>query len=150
MDTRHIFSISFFVFFFTPVRIPRFLNRFEGRQDLINYAKTKGIPVVQTKKKSYSMDENLLHISYESGVLEDPGQASSDDMYIMVIPVSPSTAWNFLPRSLPKFSLPSGRISPQMTDPFQKIPPSREGEENPVQVGLFLNGGGTRGLPVLA
>lgn len=66
-----------------PWRIPEFFNRFEGRQDLLDYAASKGIPVVQTKKKSYSMDENLLHISYESGVLEDPSQTGPEDMWIM-------------------------------------------------------------------
>jgi argininosuccinate synthase len=53
-----------------PWRNPAFFNRFEGRQDLLDYAKLKGIPVTQTKKKPYSTDENLMHISYESGVLE--------------------------------------------------------------------------------
>ena len=53
-----------------------YLNRFEGRQDLIDYATEHGIPVKQTKEvdggASFSTDENLMHISYESGVLEAP------------------------------------------------------------------------------
>lgn len=49
-----------------------YLNKFEGRQDLIDYATAKGIPVSATKKHSYSEDENIVHISYESGELEDP------------------------------------------------------------------------------
>lgn len=44
-----------------------FYERFQGRQDLIAYAKEQGIPVVQTAAKPYSMDENIMHISYESG-----------------------------------------------------------------------------------
>lgn len=66
-----------------PWRIPEFFNRFEGRQALMEYAESKGIPVVQKKGKSYSMDENLLHISYESGVLEDPSKPGPEDMWIM-------------------------------------------------------------------
>lgn len=39
----------------------------QGRSDLIAYAKATGVPVVQTAAKPYSMDENMLHISYEAG-----------------------------------------------------------------------------------
>jgi argininosuccinate synthase len=53
-----------------------YLEKFEGRQDLIDYASAHGIPVAQTKEAdggaSFSTDENIMHISYESGVLEDP------------------------------------------------------------------------------
>lgn len=55
-----------------PWRDPTFFNKFQGRQDLLDYAAQHGVPVVQTKKKPYSMDENMLHISYEAGILEDP------------------------------------------------------------------------------
>jgi len=75
-----------------PWRNPEFFNRFEGRQHLLAYAAEKGIPVKQTKAKSYSMDENLLHISYESGILEDLTCAPTDDMFIMT--VSPKDAPN--------------------------------------------------------
>mmetsp|Transcript_24437 Transcript_24437/g.73337 ORF Transcript_24437/g.73337 Transcript_24437/m.73337 type:complete len:465 (+) Transcript_24437:123-1517(+) len=53
-------------------REPEYLAKFEGRQDLLDYAAQHGIPVSQTKKHSYSEDENIMHISYESGELEDP------------------------------------------------------------------------------
>jgi len=49
-----------------------YLAKFEGRQDLLDYATSRGIPVSATKKHSYSEDENIMHISYESGELEDP------------------------------------------------------------------------------
>jgi argininosuccinate synthase len=45
---------------------------FKARNDLIDYAKARGIPVPVTREKPYSMDPNLLHISYEGGFLEDP------------------------------------------------------------------------------
>ena len=57
-----------------------YLAKFEGRQDLLDYAESQGIPVTATKKHSYSEDENMMHISYESGELEDPafpGHANS-------------------------------------------------------------------------
>ena len=53
-------------------RDPEYLAKFKGRPDLIDFATKHGIPVGQTKKHSYSEDENLMHISYESGELEDP------------------------------------------------------------------------------
>lgn len=46
---------------------------FQGRKEMIAYAEAHGIPVPVTQEKPYSMDANLLHISYEGGVLEDPG-----------------------------------------------------------------------------
>lgn len=55
---------------------------FSGRNDLIEYAKQHGIPVPVTKEKPYSMDANLMHISYEGGILEDPAAAPPDDIYL--------------------------------------------------------------------
>ena len=54
---------------------------FVGRQDLIRYAEEKKIPITVTAEKPYSMDRNLLHISYEGGILEDPWNAPYDDMF---------------------------------------------------------------------
>jgi argininosuccinate synthase len=53
-------------------RDPTYFNKFPGRQALLDYAAAHNIPVSQTKKHSYSEDENCMHISYESGELEDP------------------------------------------------------------------------------
>ena len=68
-----------------PWRDERFRKQFPGRSEMIAFAKANGIPVEATAQKPYSMDRNLLHISYESGVLEDPWfDASSKeirDMY---------------------------------------------------------------------
>ena len=55
-----------------PWKTQEFLDQFKGRTDLLNYAKEKGIPVTATHQKPYSSDANLMHISYEAGVLEDP------------------------------------------------------------------------------
>jgi len=63
---------------------------FRSRSDLIAYAKQKGIPVPVTKEKPYSSDRNLLHISFEGGILEDPWNEPPEDMF--VLSVSPERA----------------------------------------------------------
>jgi argininosuccinate synthase len=55
-----------------PWRLEEFRNQFPGRAEMIAYAEKHNIPVTASAAKPYSMDRNLLHISYESGVLEDP------------------------------------------------------------------------------
>ena len=59
----------------------------KGREELIAYAEKHKIPVTATKSKPYSTDRNLLHISYEGGILEDPWKESTVDMYTMAVPV---------------------------------------------------------------
>jgi argininosuccinate synthase len=53
-----------------------------SRQKLVDFAKAHGIPVPVTKAKPYSMDANLLHISYEGGILEDPWAEPNEDMFM--------------------------------------------------------------------
>lgn len=48
-----------------PWRMPEFYERFKGRNDLLDFAAEQGIPVTSTKSKPWSMDENLVHCSYE-------------------------------------------------------------------------------------
>ncbi len=57
--------------------------KLKGRADLIAYAEARGIPVPVTREKPYSTDANLLHISYEGGVLEDPWEAPPAGMFRM-------------------------------------------------------------------
>lgn len=73
-----------------PWKIPAFLKQFEGRTDLLNYAEKMGIPVKATLKKPYSEDENLMHISHEAGILEDPLFRPSEDIFTLT--VSPQQA----------------------------------------------------------
>ena len=54
---------------------------FSSRDDLIDYAKNHGIDVPVSKAKPYSMDRNLMHISYEGGVLEDPWNEPDESMF---------------------------------------------------------------------
>ncbi len=56
----------------SPWRMEIFRNAFPGRTEMINYCKDNGINIEASAKKPYSMDRNLLHISYEAGILEDP------------------------------------------------------------------------------
>lgn len=56
---------------------------FTARQDLIRFAHKHGIPVPTTKKKPYSCDCNLLHMSYEGGILEDPWREPPRDMFVL-------------------------------------------------------------------
>src|SRR5437870_10255808 len=55
-----------------PWRDARFRDQFPGRAEMISYCEEKKIPVEASAKKPYSMDRNLLHISFEAGILEDP------------------------------------------------------------------------------
>jgi argininosuccinate synthase len=64
--------------------------RFKGREDLVSYARSKNIPVPVTKEKPYSTDANLLHISFEGGILEDTWKEPPEDMFVMS--VSPEDA----------------------------------------------------------
>jgi len=65
----------------SPWKEEDWLNKFKGRIDLINYAKKHNIPIDVSLKKPYSTDENLLHISYESGILEDASCPPTEDMF---------------------------------------------------------------------
>ncbi|KAK2055935.1 arginosuccinate synthase [Colletotrichum caudatum] len=77
----------------SPWRLPEFTSRFQGRNDLLEYAAQKNIPVSSTKAKPYSMDANLAHCSYEAnianlqqaGMLEDPDVTPPEDMWTMTV-----------------------------------------------------------------
>src|SRR5271169_254732 len=61
-----------------PWRDPAFRTQFPGRAQMIKYCAEHRIPVQASAKKPYSMDRNLLHISYEAGILEDPWLDAGD------------------------------------------------------------------------
>ena len=71
-----------------PWRDPKW--ELTSRTKMIEFANKHGIPVPVTAEKPYSMDRNLLHVSYEGGILEDPWRAPYDDMFQMT--VSPEKA----------------------------------------------------------
>ena len=55
----------------------------DSRSKLFDYAEKHGIALPVTKDKPYSMDRNILHISYEGGILEDPYREPDEDMFIL-------------------------------------------------------------------
>ena len=62
----------------------------QGRADLIAYAEERQIPIPVSREKPYSTDRNLLHLSFEGGILEDPWREPYEDMF--VLSVSPEDA----------------------------------------------------------
>ena len=80
-----------------PWRDGLFRDEFPGRAQMIKYCAKKGIPVQASAKKPFSMDRNLLHISYEAGILEDPWFDASDRKhrgYFNTLSVFPEDAPN--------------------------------------------------------
>ena len=77
-----------------PWKDPDFLARFQGRPDLLAFAAEHDIPVEATAEKPYSSDENVMHRSYEAGLLEDPEAAPPKDMFKLTraIEDTPDTA----------------------------------------------------------
>lgn len=122
------FELSFYalkpdVEVIAPWRDPVFFNRFAGRNDLLEYASQKNIPVTQTKSKPWSTDENLAHISFEAGILEDPDTTPPKDMWKLTVDPTdaPDTPENFsvvFEKGLPvKLVLDNGKKV--VTDPVE-------------------------------
>ncbi len=59
----------------------------EGRSDLIAYARQHNIPITSTLEKPYSIDRNLMHVSFEGGVLEDPWNEPPPETYLLTTPL---------------------------------------------------------------
>jgi argininosuccinate synthase len=70
-----------------PWRMPEDFP-FEGRSDMIKYLEEKGVPTTVSTAKPYSMDRNMLHISFEGGILEDPWNEPDENMWCMTKPLS--------------------------------------------------------------
>lgn len=68
---------------FAPWRDSAFLKSFQGRPDLLRYARRHGLSVKATRRKPWSSDPNLMHISYEAGELEDPQRQPRESMFQM-------------------------------------------------------------------
>jgi argininosuccinate synthase len=65
----------------SPWKDPEFLETFKGRSDLLDYARDRGVPVKATAERPYSEDANLMHVSHEAGILEDPSFPCPDHVY---------------------------------------------------------------------
>lgn len=68
-----------------PWRNEEFCDRFQGRLDLIKYAQENGIPVSAKPSAPWSTDANIMHISYESGVLENPFHIAPESLYEITV-----------------------------------------------------------------
>lgn len=118
-----------------PWKIDEFLSQFEGRKDMLEYAAANKISVEATTKKPYSSDENIMHKSFEAGILEDPSAAPPEEMFTKS--VSPQEA-------------PDKSIN--MTVHFEagipvKIESDGRSIEGPVEMMEFLNTlGGANGI----
>lgn len=64
-----------------PWKNKEFLAQFKGRPDMLDYSEKHGIPLTVSRAKPYSEDENLLHISHEAGILEDPALECAEEIY---------------------------------------------------------------------
>ena len=73
---------------FSPWRDDEFSNQFKGRNDLLNYAEKWKIPITASKGKPYSEDENLIHISHEAGILEDPSKRPDPSVFSLTEDIS--------------------------------------------------------------
>lgn len=70
-----------------PWKMDSFLTRFKGRTDMLNYADQYGIPVKASRAMPYSEDDNLLHISHEAGILEDPNAPCGEEVYSRTVSI---------------------------------------------------------------
>ena len=68
-----------------PWKTQEFLDQFKGRTDMLNYSAEKGIPVKASLKKPFSEDDNLIHISHEAGILEDPNMTFDTDLLCKMV-----------------------------------------------------------------
>ena len=77
-----------------PWRDASFREQFPGRAEMIEYCADKGIPIQASAKKPYSMDRNLMHISFEAGILEDPwlDASAAEHRTMYKLSVSPEDA----------------------------------------------------------
>ncbi len=69
----------------SPWKMQEFLDQFKGRTDMLNYAEEKNIPVKASLSKPYSEDDNIMHISHEAGILEDPKFTPEKDLYTKIV-----------------------------------------------------------------
>jgi argininosuccinate synthase len=77
----------------SPWKDPQFIaDGLTDRETAIDYAIKHGIPIAQTKKKIYSQDRNLWHISHEGAEIEDPNEEPLDQVYTITVPLSKAPA----------------------------------------------------------
>lgn len=122
----------------SPWKMEAFLSQFQGRPDMVAYAERKGIPVKATADKPYSEDDNLLHISHEAGILEDPSKEAPEHIYSRT--VAPENAPDLATRI--KITFENG-IPVRVVDEAKGTDINRD----PVAIVTYLNNvGGEHGI----
>lgn len=123
-----------------------YLERFPGRPELLDYATKHGIPVSATKKHSYSEDENLLHISYESGELEDPAYPGNSNEYPGLVLKKKTVDINDAPETPAKLTLEfEAGIPTRVVNAADGV--DIDGKAKPLDLFLYLNKiGGEHGV----
>jgi len=124
----------------SPWKDPEFLSQFQGRSDMIRYAAGHRIPVKASISKPYSEDDNLMHISHEAGILEDPLYCAGKDILSKMV----------MPMDAPDKET---HISITFKDGVPvKVTNKDEGisHENPLELFIYLNKlGGENGIGLL-
>lgn len=115
-----------------PWKSPEFLARFRGRTDMIHYAEQHGIPIKASRSKPYSEDDNLLHISHEAGILEDPSAICGEEVY------SRTTSIDKCPDKADIVSITFKNGIPVKAECNGRV------ETNPLPLFMFLNELGTK------
>jgi len=120
-----------------PWKDPEFLNTFKGRSDLLNYAQEWDIPVTASKKRSYSEDENLMHISHEAGLLEDPASRPESDVFTLTNSLLDAPNEETILKISFKDGIPVNVVQPSTGESYT----------NPLELFTFLNkAGGINGI----
>ncbi|KAJ8888828.1 hypothetical protein PR048_008322 [Dryococelus australis] len=109
-----------------PWRMEKFTSRFQGRQNLLQYASNHGISVPVTPKEPWSMDANLMHISYESGILENPAHPAPAELFQMTsdpqkAPDSPTRLEIKFEKGIPVSVWVIGGAAPPIVDPVSML-----------------------------
>lgn len=108
-----------------PWKDPKWLNEFEGRSDMINYAKKYDIPIKASTKKPFSEDENLIHISHEAGILEDASMRCPEDVYNLTVSLKDApeeeTLLSFEFKDGTPISVTNETTNETVTDPLEMI-----------------------------
>lgn len=114
----------------SPWKTPAFLAQFQGRSDMIAYAQRHGIPIKATTARPWSEDDNLLHISHEAGILEDPSKEAPEEVYSRTL--SPENAPDLAARI---------KITFERGVPVRVVDEEREKDINhdPVAILTYLN-----------
>ncbi|MFQ5536149.1 MAG: argininosuccinate synthase [Gemmatimonadota bacterium] len=107
----------------SPWKEADFLRRFQGRSDLLAFAREHDIPVEATVDKPYSSDENLMHRSYEAGLLEDPSLPPPPDIFKLTraledTPDAPTEVSIFFKDAIP-VRVASPALETDLTDPVE-------------------------------